>query len=402
MRPLFLKLHRWSGLFLALFLTVAGLTGICLAYHDELEAQLIPGWLKVEPQGRALSSFEIARIAERLEPRATVDLVRLSREPDESALVSLEPRDDAATGKPYQLDFDQVFIDPYSGKVLGQRLWGAARFDAAHLMPLLYHMHYSLLMGGLGEWLFGVVALVWFLNCFIGFYLSLPPQKRNFWKNWKRSWQVRSMQNIWRLSFDLHRAAALWIWAMLLVFSLSALQFMFNDQIFRPVLTALLPYKDAAEEARKQVTPDSRPLMSWESAHAQGKALMAKHTAQQGFSVFEESYLSLDRARSIYTYAVRSSLDIREKGGQTRVYFSGKDGRELQFSYASITSGNAVSSWLSALHMRRVWGAPYQAFVALIGLIVATLSVTGVMVWYKRRPVKRPALRGAAQVEAAR
>ncbi len=42
MRAICLKLHRWSGLFIALFLTVAGLTGIALAYYDELEAALLP------------------------------------------------------------------------------------------------------------------------------------------------------------------------------------------------------------------------------------------------------------------------------------------------------------------------------------------------------------------------
>lgn len=390
MNSLFLKLHRWSGLFLASFLTVAGLTGMGLAYYDELESLLIPHWIKVEVKRQELSPFELARIAERFEPRSTVDLVRLDRRPEKSGLFWLKPRISRSTGRPYILEFDQVFLNPYSGHLLGKRLWGEIKIDSAHLMPMLYRMHHSLLMGNLGEWLLGVVALIWFINCFIGFYLSLPRQKHNFWKNWKRSWQLRSMQPIW-----LHRAAGLWVWVMLLVFSLSALQFVFNEQIFRPVLTALLPFKDPMDEARKAAAQDSRPLMSWEAAHEQGKALMTKHIAHQGFTVFEETSLSVDRVLGMYVYAVRSSLDIGEQAGQTRVYFSGTDGRELQFFYPAMTSGNAVSSWLSALHMRRVWGVPYQAFVALIGLVVATLSVTGVLMWFRRRLVKRRLLRGA-------
>ena len=92
----------------------------------------------------------------------------------------------------------------------------------------------------------------------------------------------------------------------------------------------------------------------------------------------------LDRLAGVYIYNVRSSLDIRDKGGQTRVYFSAADGRDLGFEYPSIAAGNAVSNWLSALHMRRVGGPPYQAFIALIGLVVATLSITGVLTWLKR------------------
>src|SRR5690349_9692403 len=230
-REVCLKLHRWSGLYLAAFLTVAGLTGVAMAYHDELEAALIPDVIRVEPRGSALSPFELARIAERLEPRATVDALPLSREPRDSVLMPLTPRIDPATQRPYTLDFNEVFLDPYSGKVLGTRLWEDVRFDAMHLMPMVYRMHNSLLLGDWGVRLFGIAALIWCINCFIGFYLTLPVQPRNFFRNWKRSWLVRSTQSVARFSFELHRAAALWVWAMLLVMSLSALQFNLNTEV---------------------------------------------------------------------------------------------------------------------------------------------------------------------------
>src|SRR5581483_4690145 len=121
------------------------------------------------------------------------------------------------------------------------------------------------------------------------------------------------------------------------------------------------------------------------TAQARGRAFMAEHALREGFTIERETSLVLDRQARAYIYNVKSSLDIRDKGGQTRVYVSATDGRELGFEYPSIAVGNAVSNWLSALHMRRVGGAPYQAFIALIGLVVATLAITGVLTWLKRR-----------------
>lgn len=37
------------------------------------------------------------------------------------------------------------------------------------------------------------------------------------------------------------------------------------------------------------------------------------------------------------------------------------------------------------LHMGNVFGLPYRLFVCLMGLIIVLLSVTGIIVWIKKR-----------------
>jgi uncharacterized iron-regulated membrane protein len=379
--------HRWSGLCVAGFLIIAGLTGSALAYLDELEALLLPEWIQVRPHGQPLSAFDLLQVAERLQPHANANLILLDRDAGKSARFALDPRIDPLTAKPYRLDFDEAFLDPYSGQVLGARLTTQAGFDAAHLLPTLHRLHYSLLLGGWGTELFGIVSLVWCANCLVGFYLTLPVRARGFFRVWKRSWTVRPPRSLSQLSFDLHRAAGLWAWLLLLIFALSAVQFTLERQIFRPLLTALLPFKDPAAQLRVDPLGDAAPGLGWRDAYARGRSLMTRHAAQQGFAVVREVFLLLDRRHNAYVYAVKSSLDIRDRGGQTRVYFGADDGRELGFHYPSITSGNAVDGWLSALHMSRIWGRPYQLIVSLLGLVTAGLSITGVLVWLKRRPL---------------
>jgi uncharacterized iron-regulated membrane protein len=44
-----------------------------------------------------------------------------------------------------------------------------------------------------------------------------------------------------------------------------------------------------------------------------------------------------------------------------------------------------VTNWLSALHQGEVFGLPYRIFVCVLGVMVVMLSVTGIVIWLKKR-----------------
>ncbi|BBA32138.1 putative iron-regulated membrane protein [Methylocaldum marinum] len=48
-------------------------------------------------------------------------------------------------------------------------------------------------------------------------------------------------------------------------------------------------------------------------------------------------------------------------------------------------AGNTMTSWLFALHEANVFGLPYRFFVCLLGLAIVMLSVTGIVIWLKKR-----------------
>ena len=48
-------------------------------------------------------------------------------------------------------------------------------------------------------------------------------------------------------------------------------------------------------------------------------------------------------------------------------------------------SGNTVTNWLQTLHEANVFGLPYRIFVCVLGLVIVMLSVTGVVIWLKKR-----------------
>jgi uncharacterized iron-regulated membrane protein len=94
----------------------------------------------------------------------------------------------------------------------------------------------------------------------------------------------------------------------------------------------------------------------------------------------------INRAKGYYVYAVKSTVDIQDHGGQTRVVIDANSGAVKQVLLPTGQySGNTITTWLMALHMANVWGLPYKIFVCVLGLVIVMLSVTGVLIWLKKR-----------------
>jgi uncharacterized iron-regulated membrane protein len=49
-------------------------------------------------------------------------------------------------------DWDELLIDPYTGAELGHRRWGDITQGISNLMPMIYRLHYCLLVEGWGRW----------------------------------------------------------------------------------------------------------------------------------------------------------------------------------------------------------------------------------------------------------
>lgn len=113
---------------------------------------------------------------------------------------------------------------------------------------------------------------------------------------------------------------------------------------------------------------------------------MAVQARQRGFSVVEEQVLSYDPEQAAFRYVVRSSADVRNRHGNTLVAFDANSGA---FRHAYVPTGqyagDTITSWLTSLHMALVGGLPMRIFVCFMGGVVAALSVTGVLIWLKKR-----------------
>ena len=190
-RHFWVLMHRYAGLAIAGFLLIAGLTGALLAFNEEIGGALNADLMRIEEptQGSPMDPLVLRERIERHWPNAQVNYQPLHREPGDAAKLYVT-RMEGPEGKTEV--FYEVYAHPYTGAVIGERQWGAWKFDALHFMPLVYHLHYALTIPyPYGMWLFGAISFVWVFDCFVGFYLTLPRQRRPLLKNWKPAWLVK-------------------------------------------------------------------------------------------------------------------------------------------------------------------------------------------------------------------
>ena len=220
MRHFWVFIHRWAGLLMAGFLILVGVTGSLLAFNSQLERLISPQlYAGPRPSAAPLDAATLAERAEALVPKGQVYSVSFA-EPDQ-VLVTMGLRADSDPG-PDALGFNQLFLDPYTGDELGRRSWGDISEGWINLMPFIYKLHFQLALHMTGMWILGIVALVWTIDCFVGFYLTLPAGKGEFWWHWRPAWLIKWNASAFRINFDLHRAGGLWLWAILLIFAWSS------------------------------------------------------------------------------------------------------------------------------------------------------------------------------------
>ena len=257
MRAFATAVHRWAGLAVALFLIVSGLTGAVISWDHEIDGWLNRKLYDTTARGPFKDPFELAAAVERHDPRARVAYLPLGFEEGHAAGYFVQPRTDPATGKPFRLGYNQVFVDPVTAEVRGQRDSAAVSLRPETLMPFLRKLHYMLhvpAMWGtdrIGWWIMGTVALVWLLDSFVALYLTMPRRLRRsaqavhavhrppsaWWQRWKPAWTVRWAAGGYKLNFDLHRAGGLWIWLLIIVIAFTSFSLNLYKEVFYPVLS---------------------------------------------------------------------------------------------------------------------------------------------------------------------
>ncbi|MGA8170406.1 MAG: PepSY-associated TM helix domain-containing protein [Methylocystis sp.] len=394
MRRLFVWLHRYVGLAMAAFLIIEGVTGSLIAFRSDLSVLLDPG-LVAPPPSPGAKRLDLAALAERAEelaPRVQVAYFASNR--DDQAVLRMLPRTDPATGKPYDVDFGVIILDPWTGKEL-TRL-GFDRYSPGFLpkvMPFVYDLHTSLALGETGVWVLAILAILWTIDCFVGFYLTLPVSISGFWRRWKPAWLIKPKAGFFRLNFDLHRASGLWLWPMLFVFAWSSVTLLDKTGAYNWTMGKLFDYP--LEQWMTEMFPpreETEPLkLDWRAAQSAGERLMAEQAERQGFKIVRPLALNHFIGERLYNYIVETDRVFPAEKAETVFIDADTGALHALMPINTGHSGLTITNWLRALHMIQdpVDYLVYRIFVCAVGLVVAMLSVTGVYIWWKKRRARK-------------
>lgn len=378
--------HRYLGLVLAGFLLVAGLTGAVIAFDPELDAWLNPGLFHVsQPGGRGLSASALAAHIEAYDPRVEIEYLPLAAAPHKASLVFVSARIDPATGAPFDVPYDEIFIDPVSGAINGTRRWGACCFEPRHFVPFLFKLHRELLLpGAWGARIMGVAALLWLVLSIVGAWLTLPGAGP-FWKKWRPAWKFKRGVPRLQLYLQLHRVPGLWLWGLLFAVALSGAAMNLENEVFKPVMNALLPMTPLA--GPRAPVPGGGAIGYDEAVQAAQRYARAHGIAEQPGALFREE----GRYGVVFGDLMAAGL------GDAEVFVDPADGRILgDVKPGAGTAGDVFWQARFPLHSGRVAGIAGRAVIAVAGLATALMAVTGVVMWWKKRRLKQAARQRAA------
>jgi uncharacterized iron-regulated membrane protein len=377
-RKSWVTLHRWAGLFMLAFLFIVGLTGALLAFNHELDQLFLGSWASVTPTGPMLSPEGLLATVQAALPEAVLSLndTGFADHPLSSVQLSAVPVGDAA------LPYDEVFVNPYTGAVLGTRLWGEIGLAAENIMPMIYLMHYSLLIGvwgGWGFWFLGIVVLVWIVDHIAVLFISFP-KRGPMWKAFAIKWTGSA----YRINVDWHRAVGLIFWPVLLVLAVTGASWNATFGEVNVVDAAISAIGPGTPYPMDGLTPLAEPLPHSTLSMDQVRAIVA---TRLGGVTPSEYWLGYDPATGAWDAWAR----MNDTG--TAWYsaaISGADGTILAERHPDDrTVPDVIRDWIFPLHSGQAFGLAGRILVCLSGVLLATLCATGLVIWLKKAAARR-------------
>ena len=379
LHDLWFEIHRYVGLATFLFLSIAGLTGSALVFRAALDEALNPDLYRVAT-ARALPPAELARRLEQGDPRLRIVRLPLTSRPSHAMVVTVVARANAP------IPFDQVFLDPHSGRVIETRQ-DKAGWDRQHLMHGVYDLHSTLVAGTPGRWLMGIVAAAWLSSNLVGLYLTLP-RRGPFWRNWRAVWTVNPKAKLPRLLLDLHRASGLWLLPVLMILAITSFALNFYDEVAAPVAQALSPARVSPFDVKPLRTATTSPRLNWARVVDRVEAEASRRAP--GWRPVDALYVPEHGLYGV-TLTRSGKRDYAGLGPVALYYRVTDDAFVFRDDPGKDSAGRAVLRSLYPLHTGEVFGWTTRLLVFVLGLATVEMSVTGVYLWFKRRGARNAA-----------
>lgn len=387
--------HFFAGLYVVPFLIMLAVTGLVMIFDPIIERALHSDLYKVEQITADPIPYEARyQLVANQYPGSTIKRLYVSEDAADTTRFQVMVGDDTRS----------VFVDPYKGSILGDISISDSWYVWAD------DTHGTFMMGLTGDWLIEIAISFTLLLILTGVYMWWPQKDQSAWQAATR---IRTKgRNMWR---DLHSVTGVWVALFLFFFCISGLAWasVWGGKLVQAWST--FPTEQSAKNVSSTLTHEALNVkglkqIPWNLEQA---PLPESATPSQVSSAFGPTTIPLDRVVSDAKKMGFTSFQVHFPQGERGVFTATAStmGRDIHNALDDRTvhydrySGSVIAdvgfmdyNWFAksmavgiALHMGQfgVWNL--VACVAFC-LAVITLCLSGVVMWWKRRPSNSLAL----------
>lgn len=343
LRALWLQVHKWIGLTLAILIVPVSLTGSALVWHDWLDAQLEPqrfaqlGPAQLPPSAYAAGARAV------LQPGDRLSELRFPRDGRPVTAIATRP----AETRPLRTT---VWLDPRDASVVDRAS------GSSGLVQVMHVLHGSLMVPGWGRTIVGWVGAFMFVSCLTGLWLWWP-LSGSVTSGFK--WKRRNTTNA-----NLHYLAGSWVLVPLAMLSFTGAWISF------PKVFGLFEAKPPAVSDRARALrarPLEQPVQSVDAAIAAA----APHRTGPLVSIAWPT-----------DHKPEWKIGFDRTGGPAVVTVSDASAEARPPAPPQPeTLARTMRRWHDGTGMGAVW----QVVIFVAGIIPALLSVTGIVIWWRAR-----------------
>lgn len=337
-RGLLLWIHLILGLTGAIFIAIASVTGVWIVVQVPLERMIIP----VPTVESSASNVDLAGIVSAIEARyAPRKVTNVQVGEGRAAVVWLNDR-------------SRAFVNPADGSLLRFRQLNTISFE--NLSAFMRRMHVTLMLGdGLGRLLVTLATAEALLLALTGLWL--------WWR--RKHWKFTAWRgSIYRVSWDLHNATGLWFLVPALSMIITGLLIYFPGVAVGFTGEELTPFRGAP---RATAVADSQPPV------ALSRLLAVADSALPGERTV---LLTLAQGRA-------GTVGIDKPSGT--VYLNRFSGEVMEVRPKPVPNrADRAYEAVEHLHTGELFGAPGMTIMALGSAMLAVMTVTGVVLGWKR------------------
>lgn len=385
-RRFWFQVHLYLGLTLGSILSIVGLTGSVLVFWMELDEFLNPRLLHVEPRPGGYRSWEeIARSARAALPQGAALTELYWPRHRSAAAVGFYTEPNPRAGN--RLDACNIFIDPYTAKVTGKRLWYSAEsWWKNPFLGIMFKIHYALMIRAWGVPLVGVLSVFFVILTLSGLCIWWPITGK-----WRSALTMMWTGTATRLNFELHKAAGFYSLIVLLMLLLTGIYFNLPRQVVWLI---------------ERVSSVERPAFPVQSAAASLPLTLdgAAAAAQRIFPNSSLYEMELSAAGHDPIVRIEQIVPLPLGLASRRHVTINLENGEITHLADPLRAplGTAYIQWQWPLHSGHVWGWPGRISVFFSGLVCPLLLVTGFARWLWKRRKKREQWRNGTSKTWAR